>query len=356
MGLSYRYSIQNIATLTDAATSYFTYLNFLHINGPNTLDGITSSTVTPSFTYNTVNHPITPTAGKSLSASIQFSGSILGGNLNEIEPIIDAKYFHKGLSPKHVVGVHFSGKFLTGYGGKTAPPFNRFFMGGENDVRGFDIWSITPIAFVPIESSVALYNNDGSPRMQRVIDANGNPAFVPVTKAVPSYQLVTPGGDTSLVANFEYRIPIFGPVTLAAFFDAGLDRLVNTNELVINPSRITQLNSEFPQASFPNKAVVAPGTQGLRASTGLELQILMPVVNAPFRVYFAYNPWTSQENIQPPIQTDRSNFPNQVSFQNALTTIGNIYPYDLEQVDIVPLLGRPHLLSGPPTRVSMKEN
>jgi outer membrane protein insertion porin family len=331
VGISYRYSIQNIATLTNAATSYFTYLNFLHINGPNTLDGITSSTVTPSFTYNTVNHPITPTAGKALSASVQFSGSILGGNLNEIEPVIDAKYFHRGLSPKHVVGVHFAGKFLTGFGGKTAAPFNRFFMGGENDIRGFDIWSITPIAFVPIESSVSLLNNDGTPRLQRVIDANGNPAFVPVTKAVPSYQLVTPGGDTSLVGNFEYRIPIFGPVTLAAFFDAGLDRLVNTNELVINPSRIAQLNSEFPQASFPNKAVVAPGTQGFRASTGLELQVLMPVVNAPFRVYFAYNPWTSRENIQPPIQTDRSNFPNEASFLNALTTIGNIYPYDLRR-------------------------
>ena len=49
--------------------------------------------------------------------------------------------------------------------------------------------------------------------------------LTPVSKAVASYQLVTPGGDTALVANFEYRIPIFGPVTLAAFFDAGLNRI-----------------------------------------------------------------------------------------------------------------------------------
>jgi outer membrane protein insertion porin family len=327
VGISYGYTIQDVKTLTDAATSYYTYLNFLHINGPNTLDGIKSSTVTPSFTYNTVNHPITPSAGKSLSASVQFSGSILGGNLNQIEPIIDAKYFHKGLAPKHVVGFHFNGKFLTGYGGKTAAPFNRFFMGGENDIRGFDIWSITPVAFVPIEGSVALLNNDGSPRQQRIIGPNGAPEFVSVSANVPSYQLVTPGGDTALVGNFEYRIPIVGPITLAAFFDAGMNRLINTNELVINPSRITQLNGEYPEAFFPDKAIVAPGTQKIRASTGLELQVLMPVVNAPFRIYFAYNPWTVRENIQAPILTDRSYFPNEASFLNALATVGNLYPF-----------------------------
>jgi len=318
VGISYGYTIQSVSTLTAAATSYYTYLNFLNISGPNQLDGIKSSSITPSFTYNTVNHPITPTAGKSLSASLQFSGSILGGNVNQIMPVIDAKYFRKGLSAKHVIGLHFSGRFLTGYGGKTAAPFNRFFMGGENDVRGFDIWSITPIAFVPIEGTVSLVNADGTPRLQHGVQ---------VTKSVPSYQLVTPGGDTALVGNFEYRIPIFGPVTLAAFFDAGLNRLVNSNQLKINPERITQLNGEFPEASFPDKAIVAPGTQKIRASTGLELQVLMPVVNAPFRVYFAYNPWIVRENIQGPILAPRSDFPNELSFLNAQAQVGQVYPY-----------------------------
>ena len=223
LGLSYGYTIQNVKTLTAAATSYYTYLNFLNINGPNQLDGIRSSTITPSFTYNTVNHPITPTQGKALSLSLQFSGSFLGGTVNQIEPVIDAKYFHKGLGRTHVVGAHFSGRYLTGFGGKTAPPFNRFFMGGENDVRGFDIWAISPIVFVPIEGSAALLNADGSPRQQRTTNANGLPVFTGVAATIPSYQLVTPGGDTALVANFEYRIPIFGPVTLAAFFDAGMN-------------------------------------------------------------------------------------------------------------------------------------
>ena len=34
-----------------------------------------------------------------------------------------------------------------------------------------------------------------------------------------------------------------------------------------------------------------PGTNsGLRASTGAEVQVIMPVINAPFRLIFAINP------------------------------------------------------------------
>jgi len=75
------------------------------------------------------------------------------------------------------------------------------------------------------------------------------------------------------------------------------------------------------------KAIVAPGTQKIRASTGLELQVLMPVVNAPFRVYFAYNPWIVRENIQGPILAPRSDFPNELSFLNAQAQVGQVYPY-----------------------------
>jgi len=34
-----------------------------------------------------------------------------------------------------------------------------------------------------------------------------------------------------------------------------------------------------------------PGTNsGFRTSTGVELQVMMPVINAPFRLIFAFNP------------------------------------------------------------------
>jgi len=326
VGLSYGYSIQNVTTLTNAATEYYTYIDFLRINGPNPLSGIKQSTIIPSYTYNSVNHPITPTAGKSLAVSVQFSGSFLGGNVNQILPTVDGKYFHRSpINHKHVIGAHILGKFVTGYGGKVAPPLNRFYMGGENDIRGFDIWSISPVAYIPTSSTVDLLNNDGTPRQQRVV-VNGATSFVNVTQVIPSYQLVTPGGDLEAVSNFEYRIPIFGPVILAAFLDTGMDRLVLSKQLKLNSDRVSQLDALFPEAAFPDRAIIQAGTQKIRMSTGLEIQVMLPVVNAPFRIYWAYNPLRVEEYVQPPLVADRSYFPNAASFFNSLAQVGQAYP------------------------------
>ena len=70
-----------------------------------------------------------------------------------------------------------------------------------------------------------------------------------------------------------------------------------------------------------------PETQKVRASTGLELQVMMPVVNAPFRLYWAYNPFIAQTILQPPIVADRSMFPNQATFLNAVSRIGLPQPF-----------------------------
>lgn len=324
IGISYGYDISHIRTLTDAASTYFNYIDFQGVTGPNSLSGIKTSKVTPSYTFNTVNHPITPTGGKSLFASIGLAG--LGGNVNTIEPTIDAKYFRAGFRKGHVIGVHFLGRFLVGYGGKVAPPFSRYYTGGENDIRGFEIWGISPIAFLPSSASANVLNADGTPRQQKVV-VNGQEQFQNVTLQIPIYQLVFPGGDTNVVTNFEYRVPIIGPVTLAYFFDAGIDKLSLPGQLKLNPDRVVQLNDTFPQAAFEGRAVIAPGTQKIRASTGLELQVLMPVVNAPFRLYWAYNPLLFRGFLQPPIVADRSSFPNEATFNNALASFGNPIPF-----------------------------
>jgi outer membrane protein insertion porin family len=54
----------------------------------------------------------------------------------------------------------------------------------------------------------------------------------------------------------------------------------------------------------------------------LELQVMMPVVNAPFRLYWAYNPNVVRTTLQPPVVADRSYFPNQATFINSITAIG----------------------------------
>jgi outer membrane protein insertion porin family len=327
VGITYGFDISDVVTTTDAAKAYFTYINFSGVYGPNSLSGIHTSHIVPSYTYNTVNHPISPTAGRSIFLSFDFAGSILGGNINTLRPSVDVKYFKAApWHRSHILAFHALGSLITGYGGKYIAPFSRTFIGGEQDVRGFEIWGITPIAYVASSGSVNVLNNDGSARTQKVVQ-NGVVTSVPVTMNIPQYQLITPGGDTQIVTNAEYRIPIVGPVTMAIFTDAGLNRILRPSQLTMDPSRVSDLTNQFPQAGFDGKVIIAPGTQRIRVSSGLELQVMLPVVNAPFRLYWAYNPSVVRQYLQPPIVADRSSFPNNNTFLNSIATYGQAYPY-----------------------------
>ena len=295
--------------------------------GPTRYTGIRTSKITPSYSYNTVNHPIDPDGRQVLLRELAFAGNTLGGNVNTIQPHDRHEVFPHGLKNRHVIGVHFLGKVLTGYGGKVAPPFTRFYIGGENDIRGFDFFSVSPVAFIPDAEQTPVYNDNGTQRVQRTVNADGSISFNPVEQTIPTYRLVLPGGDTVGVFNFEYRIKVFGPVNVVPFFDAGLDKLSFANQLRINAGRLEQLNGEFPQAGYGAEAYIAPGTQILRTSTGLEIQVLMPVVNAPFRVYFAYNPTRVNTTLQPPLAIDRSMFNNDYTYNAAVALYGTAIPY-----------------------------
>lgn len=318
VGLSYSFTDQSVTPLTNAAMSYFTYSNFQGVSGPNSLSGIKSSTITPTYAYNTVDHPIIPTRGLRINGSLGFTAAALGGNVNTLQPSLDVAYFRRGFFKHNVMGFHFAGRMITGYGGRVPPPYSRYYMGGEDDVRGFDILRISPFAYIPTETTIAVLNNDGTPRYQSTINPNGSVGRAQVMQIVPVYQLLLPGGDTYGVVNFEYRIPIFGPVTLAPFVDFGIDRISFPSQLGLNTDRVNQLNGSFPQAGFGTQAVIPPNTQPPRATVGLELQVLMPVVNAPFRLYWGYNLSYLNTNLQPPIVADRSSFPNNATYRNYL--------------------------------------
>ena len=79
---------------------------------------------------------------------------------------------------------------------------------------------------------------------------------------------------------------------------------------------------------FSRQIRVSPHTQDIRSSAGLELQVMLPVVNAPFRIYWAYNPNRVNTFLQPPIVADRSMFPNQLTFLNAISSYGRAIPFE----------------------------
>jgi outer membrane protein insertion porin family len=327
VGITYAYDSSSIVTQTAASANYFQYINFNGVSGPNALSGIKTSHITPSYSYNTVNQAINPTGGRSTFLSVDWAGSILGGNVNTVRPAVDLKYFKPAPWHKtHILAFHTSASMITGYGGKDAPPFARSFIGGEQDVRGFEIWGISPIAFIPSSATVTVLNDDGTHRQQKTY-TNGVATLSDVTMTIPTYQVITPGGDTQAIGNFEYRIPIFGPVNLALFADGGINKILLTNQLKLTPSRTDDLNNQFPQAAFDGRVKIAPGTQKFRASTGVELQVMLPVVQAPFRIYWAYNPSVVREYIQPPIVFDRSYFPNAATFNSAIVSNGNSFGF-----------------------------
>ena len=252
---------------------------------------------------------------------------MLGANVNMIQPTFDGQYYHP--SPrwhKNVLAFHLLATTITGFGGKEAPPFARAFIGGENDVRGFDFFSISPIAYLPSSASIGVLNSNGSPRTQTQL-VNGYPMQVGTSLNIPTYQIITPGGDSHAVFNFEYRIPLFGPLTLVPFFDAGVNRILYKNQLTVNPGQVASLNAQFPEAAFTaNNVKVAPGTQKIRMSTGIELDVVLPIVQAPFRVYYAWNPSVVREYLQPPVVLDPSTFPNAATLSNAISSYGTAYP------------------------------
>ncbi len=60
---------------------------------------------------------------------------------------------------------------------------------------------------------------------------------------------------------------------------------------------------------------------------GLELQVILPIVQAPFRLYWAYNPNRLVTNLAPPLLIDRSQFPNDATYRLAVFSTPNI-PFD----------------------------
>jgi outer membrane protein insertion porin family len=317
---------------SNASQQLFEQIAFRDISGRNSLEGVVTSKLLPSFSVNRVDSAMRPTSGYSLFAGGQIAG--LGGNVKSLRPLVEYKYFRPfGRKGLNVLATRLQAAFLTGWGGQVAPPFERFYLGGDTDIRGFDIRAVSPMVFLVDRVQFPLTNPDGRP----VLKDPTNPRRGTVTVPIPVHRIVFPGGDTSVVGNVEYRIPIVGPVTLALFTDVGMNFILRESQLRLNNAQFNDLNtipfgcpaldSAFnctggTTLSFQQNLQAVSGTNYVpRMSSGLELQVILPVVNAPLRVYWAYNPLILNTTTDSPNQITRDMFPvggaGDFSFQQA---------------------------------------
>ena len=330
IGATYSYDVSSLIALTTASKNLFQYLAFSGLSGPSALNGIVTSKILLDFSKNSLDAGLYPHSGSRYTLAADIAG--LGGTVRTIRPYVDYQHFIPMQNRHNTIGIHGLVSFISGYGGLVSPPFQRFYMGGENDIRGFDIRSVSPVAFLPSSSVIALRNPDNSfvvknplipaPQGSCITGNEPNCYRIPI----PVEQITFPGGDLSMVGNAEYRITIAGPVAIAPFFDFGFDPILRKSQLRINNGQFTQINSQqFGCPQLDPFSLTCVGTKSFqfsqelqplgssnwtpRASTGLELQVFLPVVNAPFRIYWAYNPLRLDDNSQSPIPVTRDMFP-----------------------------------------------
>ncbi|MGC1361312.1 MAG: outer membrane protein assembly factor BamA [Silvibacterium sp.] len=346
VGITYSLNSSNITTYSAASSNFFQTLAFRSgIQGQNALEGIVTSSVLLSYTENKLDATYQPHRGHEISADLQVAG--LWGNVRYIQPLIEYKSFHpiKGLKfnpdGRNVFGFRLQAEYVRGISGDVAPPFNRFYTGGEADLRGFDIRSATPYGFVPTRVLFNLTNPDGT----TVPRDPTNPSLGAIQVPIPVYGIASIGGDTSFTSNFEYRIPIYArTVSFNIFDDFGMDMAIDNSQLRQSPEGAAILNSPLYgcpnynngacQGGVPIKfsTTINPiaGTNYVpRMSTGAELDVMMPIINAPFRIYYAYNPLRLKEDFYAQDLITRSMFPagaaGDYTYAQAQQAYGSLY-------------------------------
>jgi outer membrane protein insertion porin family len=263
------YVLDNSATtgINPATQAYFSAVasqnqNFIVGNSPQSFN---ARRVIPSYTYSTVNNPYNPTRGHSFTGTFEFTGGFLGGDINFYRPSVDFRYYRPVNHGRNVFAMRAMASYIQSFTNLSVPFYERFFAGGDFDIRGFDFRTLSPISFITRNLPVT------DPR-----------TFQTVIRPVDD--IVSVGGDTQAIFNFEYRIPLIGhTVSLVPFMDIGNAWVLKKQELerkIVTPTEIDVLPAQF-----------LPGTNsGLRMSTGIEFQVIMPVLNAPFRVDWVLNP------------------------------------------------------------------
>ncbi|MFL6200495.1 MAG: outer membrane protein assembly factor BamA, partial [Thermoanaerobaculia bacterium] len=193
---------------------------------------IDSSSLRPLYVIDSRDHPFEPTRGQRFSLGVEYAGGILGGENYFIRPEVSYSAFVpvSEYPTRTVFAVNVEGGSVEPFGGRDLPTLERFYLGGENSIRGHRF------------RSLFLRKPNGDP----VVDEDTG---------------VILGGDSFLQVNLEYHFLLGGPFRLILFGDAGN---------VFGKGQTFDLSN-------------------LRYTAGAELRILLPVFGAPLRFIYAVN-------------------------------------------------------------------
>ena len=229
---------------------------------------ILTSRITGTFVYDTrqpAKNGIDTLSGSQLSFSMAFAG--LGGAVRTYQPTVSYSKFIPIRKKKSQNPDVFAFRVTAGTIGTWAitdkvrnansiafvggvPAYERYFLGSENDIRGYNSRSIGPVA--PFDTyitsrNISLANNAFGTAAATNLDTRTRDELITIGRltgaaganpALFSRNFRFIGGDTQILANVEYRIPIFGPATLALFGDIG-------SVFNLRNSGTQQINSEF---------------------------------------------------------------------------------------------------------------
>ncbi len=132
VGSKYSFTFDKVIVDTDNPGYYLQQQEGRHIE----------SAIEPFVKYNTLDSTIFPTRGVNAYTSLRIAG--LGGTRRYFKYILFGEYFHR--LPLHLIG-HVKSQigYARGWGGKDVPINRRFFLGGIEDLRGFETGKVSPM-------------------------------------------------------------------------------------------------------------------------------------------------------------------------------------------------------------------
>jgi outer membrane protein insertion porin family len=254
-------------------------------NTTTTEERLQTGALTTFLVHDTLDRFFDPGRGQRLLFGVELSARALGGSFNTVKPFFDLRRFYPlrelddaaretpviglRLRAGHIAafGERFESETLSTVGG--VPVFKRFFSGGEEELRGFDLNSIAPLA-----------------RVERFIaGSEGDPMLL-------SSEVRPIGGDSEVVFNTEFRVPLVWQLSTAAFFDIG----ASFNAKRLETERFVTTVPTQPSGTIDVITVVRRATEpefqlpSYRYSLGGELRFPVPILNIPVRLIFAFNP------------------------------------------------------------------